>query len=150
MNSKAKETYVKLRKERDYHRIHHKRVVQEKNRLIDDIKRLKRHYAQFEPTLQQLKSKYEVAMKEKMLARLERDRAVGQVSGLQSTLKSVETIKGSAGSVSRGAEGGFGGGWGGLGSLGLCVCVWGLCVCVWVCVCVCVFDQFFRSLQCTS
>ena len=99
---------MKLRKERDYHRIHHKRVVQEKNRLIDDIKRLKRHYAQFEPTLQQLKSKYEVAMKEKMLARLERDRAVGQVSGLQSTLKSVETIKGSAGSVSRGKERGTG------------------------------------------
>ena len=89
---------MKLRKERDYHRIHHKRVVQEKNRLIDDIKRLKRHYSQFEPTLQQLKGKYEVAMKEKMLARLERDRAVGQVTGLQSTLKSVETIKGSGAS----------------------------------------------------
>lgn len=36
---KAKETYVKLRKERDYHRMHHKRVVQEKNKLITDIKR---------------------------------------------------------------------------------------------------------------
>lgn len=36
---KAKETYVKLRKERDYHRMHHKRVVQEKNKLINDIKR---------------------------------------------------------------------------------------------------------------
>ena len=135
MNSKAKETYVKLRKERDYHRIHHKRVVQEKNRLIDDIKRLKRHYAQFEPTLQQLKSKYEVAMKEKMLARLERDRAVGQVSGLQSTLKSVETIKGSAGSVSRGDEGGFGGG-GGCRGVFVFVCVCGGCVCVYGFVCV--------------
>ncbi|KAK7092902.1 sperm-associated antigen 16 protein-like [Littorina saxatilis] len=96
---KAKETYVKLRKERDYHRMHHKRVVQEKNKLIDDIKRLKRHYVQFEPTLQQLKSKYEVAMKEKMLARLERDRAVGQVTGLQSTLKSVEHLKGTGAST---------------------------------------------------
>merc|ERR1712226_724522 len=64
---KAKDTYVKLRKERDYHRMHHKRVVQEKNKLTTDIKRLKRHYAQYEPTLQQLKKKYEVAMKEKML-----------------------------------------------------------------------------------
>ncbi|XP_076456214.1 sperm-associated antigen 16 protein-like isoform X2 [Babylonia areolata] len=90
---KAKETYVKLRKERDYHRMHHKRVVQEKNKLIDDLKRLKRHYAQYEPTLQTLRSKYEVAMKEKMLARLERDRAVGQASGLQSTLKSAENLK---------------------------------------------------------
>ncbi|XP_071100813.1 sperm-associated antigen 16 protein-like [Haliotis cracherodii] len=95
---KAKETYVKLRKERDYHRMHHKRVVQEKNKLIDDIKRLKRHYVQYEPTLQQLKSKYEVAMKEKMLAKLERDRAVGQVTGLQSTLKSMESFKGTSNS----------------------------------------------------
>ncbi|KAL8588698.1 hypothetical protein ACOMHN_046470 [Nucella lapillus] len=90
---KAKETYVKLRKERDYHRMHHKRVVQEKNRLVDDLKRLRRHYAQYQPTLQTLKGKYEVAMKEKMLAKLERDRAVGQATGLQSTLKSAENGK---------------------------------------------------------
>lgn len=37
----AREAYIKLRKERDYHRMHHKRVVQEKNKLITDIKRLK-------------------------------------------------------------------------------------------------------------
>lgn len=37
----AREAYVKLRKERDYHRMHHWRVVQEKNRLITDIKKLK-------------------------------------------------------------------------------------------------------------
>lgn len=37
----AREAYIKLRKERDYHRMHHKRVVQEKNRLISDVKRLK-------------------------------------------------------------------------------------------------------------
>ena len=56
--------------------------------------RLKRHYTQYEPTLQQLKKKYEVAMKEKMLSKLERDRAMGQVTGLQSTLRSMETFKG--------------------------------------------------------
>lgn len=33
-------------------------------------------------------------MKEKMLSKLERDRALGQVSGLQSTLKSMESFKG--------------------------------------------------------
>ncbi|XP_070536326.1 sperm-associated antigen 16 protein-like [Ptychodera flava] len=90
--SKAKETYVKLRKERDFHRMHHKRVVQEKNKLITDIKRLKKHYTAYEPTLKQLKHKYEVAMKEKMLSKLERDRAVGQVVGLQSTLKNLESV----------------------------------------------------------
>ncbi|XP_012935784.1 sperm-associated antigen 16 protein [Aplysia californica] len=93
---KAKETYVKLRKERDFHRMHHKRVVQEKNKLIDDIKRLKRHYSQYAPNMEALKARYEAAMKEKMLANLERDRAVGQVNGLQSTIKSMEGFHGSA------------------------------------------------------
>ncbi|KAH0621707.1 hypothetical protein JD844_023295 [Phrynosoma platyrhinos] len=37
--NKAKEALLKLQKERDFHRMHHKRVVQEKNRLINDIKR---------------------------------------------------------------------------------------------------------------
>jgi len=37
--SKAKAAYIKLQKERDFHKINHKRIVQEKNRLISDIKR---------------------------------------------------------------------------------------------------------------
>jgi len=43
------------------------------------LSRLKKHYASYEPTLRQLKHKYELAIKEKMLTKLERDRAVGQV-----------------------------------------------------------------------
>ena len=43
--------------------MHHKRVVQEKNKLIDNIKRLKKHVSTFEPTLGELRHKYEVAMK---------------------------------------------------------------------------------------
>jgi len=35
----AKEKYVKMKKERDYHRMHHRQTLQEKNRLITDIKR---------------------------------------------------------------------------------------------------------------
>lgn len=64
--------------------------------IVTNYCRLKRHYAQYEPTLQQLKKKYEVAMKEKMLSKLERDRAMGQVTGLQSTLKSMESFKGTS------------------------------------------------------
>ncbi len=55
--------------------------------------RLKNHYSNYEPTLRQLKTKYESAMKEKMLTKLERDRAVGQVAGLQSTLKNMEGLR---------------------------------------------------------
>lgn len=69
---RAQATWDRFRRERDFHRMHHKRVVHEKNRLIVDIKRLKAHYEQFEPTIEELKVKYELAMKEKMLMRLEK------------------------------------------------------------------------------
>ncbi|EOA99671.1 Sperm-associated antigen 16 protein, partial [Anas platyrhynchos] len=77
--NKAKEAFLKMQKERDFHRMHHKRVVQEKNRLICDIKRLKAHYASYEPVLKQLTEKYQNTLRQKMLTSLERDRAVGQV-----------------------------------------------------------------------
>ena len=59
--------------------MHHKRVVQEKNRLLGDIKRLKTHYEGYEAMAKSLRGKYESAMKEKMLVRLERDRLAGKV-----------------------------------------------------------------------
>ena len=43
LQMKAKNQYEKLRKERDFHRMHHKRVVQEKNKLIGDLKRVRTH-----------------------------------------------------------------------------------------------------------
>nr|XP_032655926.1 sperm-associated antigen 16 protein isoform X2 [Chelonoidis abingdonii] len=89
--SKAKEALQKIQKERDFHRMNHKRVVQEKNRLISDIKRLKAHYASYEPMLKQLTEKYQTILRQKMLTSLERDRAVGQVTGLQATLQNLES-----------------------------------------------------------
>mmetsp|Transcript_29622 Transcript_29622/g.66724 ORF Transcript_29622/g.66724 Transcript_29622/m.66724 type:complete len:615 (+) Transcript_29622:1-1845(+) len=88
--AKAKESWDKFRKERDYHRMHHRRVVQEKNKLIVDLKRLKKHYEQYEPTLTELRHKYEVAMKEKMLMRLERDRYAAKAESLQKQLSQAE------------------------------------------------------------
>ncbi|XP_062435339.1 sperm-associated antigen 16 protein [Rhea pennata] len=89
--NKAKEALLKMQKERDFHRMHHKRVVQEKNKLICDIKRLKTHYASYEPVLKQLTEKYQTTLRQKMLTSLERDRAVGQVTGLQATLQNLES-----------------------------------------------------------
>jgi len=88
--SKAKETWDKFRKERDFHRMHHRRIVQEKNKLIVDLKRLKKHYEQYEPTLTELRHKYEVAMKEKMLMRLERDRFLAKAESLQKQLQQAQ------------------------------------------------------------
>jgi len=82
---KAKDTHLKLRKERDFHRMHHKRVVQEKDKLLNEIKRMKQHYENYEPTLKALRQKYETAMKEKMLTKLERDRALAQIEGIQTS-----------------------------------------------------------------
>uniref|UniRef100_A0A8C5MLK1 Sperm associated antigen 16 n=1 Tax=Leptobrachium leishanense TaxID=445787 RepID=A0A8C5MLK1_9ANUR len=89
--SKAKESMLKLQKERDFHRMHHKRVAQEKNKLIADIKRLKEHYASYEPLLRQLHEKYQTVLRQKMLTSLERDRAIGEVTGLQATLRNLES-----------------------------------------------------------
>jgi len=81
---------VRLRKERDYHRMNHTRVAQEKNRLVADLRRLREHYACYEPALRTLTTKYQTAMKEKMLTKLERDRALGEVHGFKSALKTKE------------------------------------------------------------
>ncbi|CAK7306534.1 Sperm-associated antigen 16 protein [Vulpes lagopus] len=87
---KAREDLLKTQKERDFHRMHHKRIVQEKTKLINDLKGLKLHYASYEPTIRVLQEKHHTLLKQKMLTSLERDRAVGQISGLQATLKHME------------------------------------------------------------
>jgi hypothetical protein len=84
--AKAHETWDKFRKERDFHKMHHKRVVQEKNLLLRDMARLKKHYNLYEPTIEELRHKYEVAMKEKMMMKLERDRLLTKVDGLTEQL----------------------------------------------------------------
>ena len=80
---RAQSTWDKFRKERDFHRMHHKRVVQEKNKLINDLKRLRTHLRSYEPTIEELKRRHEVAMKEKMMIRLERDRLKARVKVLE-------------------------------------------------------------------
>ncbi|KAA0152416.1 hypothetical protein FNF29_03982 [Cafeteria roenbergensis] len=88
--SRARSTWDQFRKERDFHRMHHKRVVQEKTKLLIDLKRLKRHYEAYEPTIEELKAKYESAMKEKMLMRLERDRSVAKLRSLEQQVRALQ------------------------------------------------------------
>lgn len=89
---KARGTWDKFRKERDFHRMHHRRVVQEKNVLIKDMKRLKKHYSTFEPALKAMREKYEGAMKDKMLMKLERDRMAGRLETVETQLKTMEHV----------------------------------------------------------
>lgn len=69
-----------MRKERDYHRMQHNRIVQEKNKLINDLKRLKNHYETYEPLIRTMKVKYDTAIREKVMNQLERDRALAELS----------------------------------------------------------------------
>uniref|UniRef100_A0A8C5NUB2 Sperm associated antigen 16 n=1 Tax=Jaculus jaculus TaxID=51337 RepID=A0A8C5NUB2_JACJA len=87
---KAREDLMKTQKQRDFHQMHHKRIIQEKNKLVNDLKGLKLHYASYEPTLRVLHEKHHALLKEKMLTSLERDRAVGKISGLHTALKDID------------------------------------------------------------
>ncbi|KAE9084430.1 Flagellar WD repeat-containing protein [Phytophthora fragariae] len=89
ITEKAKGTWDKFRHQRDVHKMHHQRVLQEKEALSVKIRKLERHVAAYEPLLQELKVKYENSMKEKMLMRLERDRQVARAEALESQLKAL-------------------------------------------------------------
>ncbi|KAH8878442.1 Sperm-associated antigen 16 protein [Schistosoma japonicum] len=82
----------KIKNERDYHMIKHRQTLQEKEKLLCDIKRVKEHYAEYEPILRLLRQKYETAVKEKTLHRIERDRAMNQVEGLRHALTSLQKL----------------------------------------------------------
>lgn len=86
----AKATWDKLKKEKEYHMQHHKRVQEEKERLFKDIEKLKSLHSEYEDKYEQLKTKYEAAMKEKMLIKMERDRFLKSSQELGSTLKRLE------------------------------------------------------------
>lgn len=86
----AKATWDKLRKEKEYHMQHHKRVLSEKEQLFSDIDKLKKLHLEYEQKYEQLKSKYEAATKEKMLIKMERDRYEKTATSLNQTLKKLE------------------------------------------------------------
>ena len=58
----AKNQFVKLKKERDYHRMHHRRVFQEKEKVLKDIKRLKDLFSQHKEVLEKTRQKFEVCV----------------------------------------------------------------------------------------
>ena len=72
-----------MRKERDYHRMHHHRVAQEKNKLITDLRRMKTHYETYEPLLKTMKDKYDGAIRDKVVNQLEKDRALAELNSIK-------------------------------------------------------------------
>lgn len=87
--SSTAETLKSLQKARDFHRMQHKRVLQEKNKLIEDVRKLKIQCGRYEPAVRRINERYQSIMRQKMLVSLERDKAVAQVHRLQATLQNV-------------------------------------------------------------
>ncbi len=85
-----RDTFERLRKERDFHKIHHNRVQSEKGILNQNLDKLKGLHIQYEKKYTELERKYERAMKEKMLLKLEKEKLVKSNSNLEFTKKNLE------------------------------------------------------------
>ncbi|XP_023119762.2 sperm-associated antigen 16 protein [Amphiprion ocellaris] len=70
----AGENLTRMQRERNFHRLQHRRVVEDKNQLIKDLKHLKEHLKSYEPAMKQLEDKHQVALRQKMLLSLQKDR----------------------------------------------------------------------------
>ena len=46
--------------------MHHKRIVQEKDKLLKDLSQLRKHLRGYEPTIEELKRRHETGMKDKV------------------------------------------------------------------------------------
>lgn len=90
MAEKAKGTWDQLKREKQHHRMHHKRVLGEKKALNEDINKLKNLHTVYEQKYQELSTKYEAAMKEKMLVKMDRDRLRTQKKVLDETINSLK------------------------------------------------------------
>ena len=89
--------YESLRKQRDYHKLRHSRVIQEKSQLQKDLKKLLSHNKTMEPMLAELRTKHEAIMKERVLIRLDRDKLHLKVKSMEDTISKLEgTPKGIA------------------------------------------------------
>lgn len=74
--SAAAEILEKAQKARDRQRMHHQRVLVEKNRLIEELRKLKIKCDGYESELTRQYEKYQAAVKQTELMSLERDKAV--------------------------------------------------------------------------
>ena len=78
--STSAETLARVQKARDFHRMQHKRVVQEKNRLIEEMRKLKGQCDSYEPVLKRMNEKFQAVLKQTMLLTVEVEEALGQVN----------------------------------------------------------------------
>jgi len=91
MVSHAANICEKVRRERDYHRLHHRQAVQEKETLIGIVKRLRTHMRAYEPVIMELQKRLKETVKQKSLIKLERDKLMIQVKALTAQVASQDS-----------------------------------------------------------
>ncbi len=92
-NSESFDKFESLRKEMLHHKRNHQRVVQEKKGLLKELNRLKNQCEKYDPVIDQLRIKYEKAMKEKMLIMLEKEKLTAKINALEATVQTLESDK---------------------------------------------------------
>eukprot|EP01119_Soliformovum_irregulare_P005295 TRINITY_DN17072_c0_g1_i1.p1 TRINITY_DN17072_c0_g1~~TRINITY_DN17072_c0_g1_i1.p1 ORF type:complete len:482 (-),score=85.28 TRINITY_DN17072_c0_g1_i1:18-1463(-) len=80
--SKEEGKIDKIKKERDFHRMHHKRLGQEKNKLTEDIKTLRTRQAQTATQIEEMAKQLEACKREKTVWLLEKDKLLKKISEL--------------------------------------------------------------------
>ena len=91
LSERAKATYDKLLKERDFHKMHHQRVQKEKKKLNENIERLHALQNEYEKKYDELSEKYNFTMKEKTLIKIERDKLKLETQNKKEALPQVQT-----------------------------------------------------------
>ncbi|XP_033964946.1 sperm-associated antigen 16 protein-like [Pseudochaenichthys georgianus] len=71
-------TLERVQRNRDFHSLQYKRVVQEKNKLIEEMKKLTVQCNNYEPEVKRMNEKYQTVLKQTMLVALEKDKALGE------------------------------------------------------------------------
>ena len=87
---KAEKSVVKIRKERDYHRLQHRGVKEENKELVREVQRIHDHYESVISENENLQRKYETSKRNGVLTGLQRDRATSEIS--QMTQKYQELL----------------------------------------------------------
>uniref|UniRef100_A0A3Q3W7W8 Sperm associated antigen 16 n=1 Tax=Mola mola TaxID=94237 RepID=A0A3Q3W7W8_MOLML len=72
-------TLERAQKARDFYKLQHKRVVQEKNRLLEEMRRLKAQCDSCEHEMRRMDEKYQASVKQMMLVAAQRDKRAGQL-----------------------------------------------------------------------
>ncbi|KAH9589412.1 WD40 repeat [Trypanosoma melophagium] len=90
LTAKATRLYMQAKKERDFHRANHNRVVQEKNRVTKLLQQAQQQAEYVNPTLTELRQKCETLHKSKTLLSIERDKLDAKVIRLEKQVENLE------------------------------------------------------------